>query len=470
MNIKQQLFELINSFKKVHENEKVVDYKTPDELKNTTDLGLGAKHTNSQLEELIDSYIKNSVKTGNKQYLNQLFSGFNEPGILGELLSTLLNTSMYTYEVAPMATLIEREVIDKMNTYTGFNNGDGIFTTGGSNSNMLAMLCARQQMFPLLKEKGMSGSKPISAFVSKLSHYSFQKASNTLGIGSDYLYGVETNQKGEMNPEKLNEAIEQSKAKGELPFFVAATAGTTELGAFDSIEQLGAIARNHNIWFHVDGSWGGSIILSKKYQHFFAGIEKADSFAWNAHKLMNAPLIASVLLLRDPSILYNATSANKTDYIFHEHDYANLDLGTKSLQCGRKNDALKVWFAWKAIGDEQYESNINKLMELAKYAQDVVNNYDELEMLAPVQSLNINFRFKTNEVEDLNAFNLDIRNHLIETGQIMVNYCHLGGKISIRLVLVNQEIEKEDLDHFFTTFVSSGKELLKAHLANTQNV
>lgn len=466
MNINQQLFELINSFKKIHENNKVVEYKNPDELKNSTNLTLGEQHSNQQIDSLVNQYIKNSVKTGNKQYLNQLFSGYNEPGVLGELLASLLNTSMYTYEVAPMATLIEREVIHKMNSYTGFNNGDGIFTAGGSNSNMVAMLCARHKIFPEIKAKGMAGSKPITAFVSQIAHYSFQKASYSLGIGSDYLYGVETNEKGEMIPEKLDEAIELSKSKGEIPFFVGATAGTTELGAFDNIKLNGDVARKHGLWFHVDGSWGGSIILSKKYNHLFEGLEKADSFAWNAHKLMNAPLIASALLLKDNSILYNATSASKTDYIFHEHDFANYDLGTKSLQCGRRNDALKVWFAWKAIGDELYETNINKLMHLALYAQNLVNDHNDLEMLSPVQTLNINFRFKSDKIEDLNQFNLSIRNNLIETGQIMVNYCHLGNDISIRLVLVNHELEKEDVDHFFTTFVATGKKLLLAQKAH----
>jgi sulfinoalanine decarboxylase len=469
MSTKKQLFDLVESFKKIHETDKVIEYKNPDELKQEVDLSLGEKHSNKELEPLIDQYIKYSVKTGHKQYLNQLFSGYNEPGVLGELLATLLNTSMYTYEVGHVAVLIERAVIEKMNTYTGFLNGDGIFTSGGSNSNLVAMLCARHKMFPNIKKTGLFGMKPISAFVSELAHYSFQKNSYALGIGSEHLYGIETNEKGEMIPEKLNQAIEASIAKGEQPFFVAATAGTTELGAFDSIEHNGEIARKHGLWFHVDGSWGGSIILSKEYKHLFKGLEKADSFAWNAHKLMNAPLIAAALLLQDNSILTNATSAGKTDYIFHEHDNEQYDLGTKSLQCGRKNDALKVWFAWKSIGDAQYEANINKLMKLAKYAESCVENNKSLELLAPVQSVNINFRFNVDGIQNLNEFNISLRNHLIETGKIMVNYCHLGNDVSIRLVLVNHQLEKEDIDHFFTTFVATGQKLLSAQKA-TQKV
>ncbi len=459
MTNNELLFELIDSFKKIHDSEKVVEYKNPNELSELVDLKLGNKVDDKSINHLIDQYIKYSVKTGSKQYLNQLFSGFNKAGLAGELLASLMNTSMYTYEVAPLAVLIEREVIAKMNSYIGFQNGDGIFTSGGSNSNMVAMLCARHKMFPQLKEEGLFGLKPTTAFVSKHSHYSFQKASYTMGIGSKYLYGVETNDFGQMIPEKLEEAIKRSIAKGEQPFFVGATAGTTELGAFDNIEQIGEIARKYNLWYHIDGSWGGSLLLSKKLKHLFKGSEKADSFVWNAHKLMNAPLIASALLLKDNSILYNATSANKTDYIFHDHDFKQYDLGTKSLQCGRKNDALKVWFAWKAIGDDQYEKNIDKLVDIALYCETLINKNHNLELLAPTQTLNVNFRYLSDQIVDLNEFNLRLRNDLLQSGKSMVNYCHLDGKISIRLALVNHELEKNDMDQFFTTFVDLGKKL-----------
>lgn len=454
------LFKLIDNYKSIHEeSDKVIDYKSPSELASIFDFKLGPKNEQSALNALINDYVKHSAKTGNKQYLNQLFSGFNSAGVAGEILATLMNTSMYTYEVAPVATLIEREVIAKMNSYTGFTNGDGIFTSGGSNSNMLAMLCARHKKHPEIKTKGLFGLKPLSLFVSELSHYSFQKGAYTLGVGTESTYYIETDDKGRIIPEKLEEAIKTSISKGETPFFVAATAGTTELGAFDPIEEMNAIAKKYDCWMHVDGSWGGSIILSKKHKHLFRGLEKADSFVWNAHKLMNAPLIASALLINDLDILYNSVSGAKTDYIFHEHENKIYDLGNKSLQCGRKNDALKVWFAWKAIGDAQYEKNIDALMELGKYTEALVINHPNLELLSPVQSLNINFRFAIEDKTQINDFNKSIRNKLIENGTTMVNYCHLKEDLSIRLTLVNQELTAADIDKFFTTFVAEGLKL-----------
>ncbi|MBI1183740.1 glutamate decarboxylase [bacterium] len=461
MTENELLFELIRSFKNIHEGaDKVLEHHSPQALRQLVNLTLGPKNNSDEIASLINDYIKYSVKTGHKQYVNQLFGGYNETGVLGDVLATLMNTSMYTYEVSPMATLIEKEVVAKMNSYSGFANGDGIFTAGGSSSNNLAMLCARHQKYPDMKTGGLSGRKPLSAFVSDQAHYSFQKASYALGLGSNYLVSVASNELGQMIPEALEAAIEHSKARGEEPFFIAATAGTTELGAFDPIEPLAHIAEKHQCWLHVDGSWGGSLILSQKHRHLFSGIQKAQSFAWNAHKLMNAPLTASVLLVANPTILYEAVSADRADYLFHDHEDASFDLGKKSLQCGRRNDALKVWLAWKAIGDEQYEKNINHLMELAQYCAAFVEAHKDLELLSPVQTLNINFRFKAPEGIDANELNLAIRNQLLHEGQAMVNYCHLQGRLSIRLVLVNHQIQKSDLEQFFTSFVSTAKKLV----------
>ena len=454
----EQLTSLTATFKKLHQdNPKVNEYRSPQELTELINLDLGAQNDDEELQKLAQLFVDFSAKTGHKHYFNQLFSGFNSWAVIGDLLAVLMNTSMYTYEVAPLATLIERELVKKMNSYAGFNQGDGIFTGGGSNSNMMAMLCARHKKFPALKVEGLFGQKPISAFVSEVAHYSFLKASQAIGLGKKHLYTVESDANGKMIPAKLEQAIQESIAKGEAPFFIAATAGTTEVGAFDPILEMSEIAKKHNAWLHVDGSWGGSILLSPKHRHLFNGIEKADSMTWNPHKLMNVPLMASALLVKGANDLENALTVENTDYIFHEHSNDSYDLGKKSLHCGRRNDALKVWMAWKYFGDEALAANIEKLMDLGQKCNDYINNHPELEMLAPVASLNINFNFIAKTAKSQNDLNRAIREKLIENGKTMVNFCHLKDKLSIRLTLVNHELEWADMEEFFTMFVETGR-------------
>ena len=471
-DVLHKAFELISNYqiKVKSDNEKVVNYIKPEVLKEKLDFKIPTKSkTYTDLFSDIENYLEYSVKTGNKQFLNQLYSSENLPAIIGEFVTAITNTSMYTYEVAPMATLIEKELINKMCEIAGFSDGGGTFTTGGSNANMVAMMSARNKLLPQIKTQGLKGTQTLSVFVSEQSHYSFDTAANILGIGSNNVHKIKSNAKGQMLIEDLNNQIKKSLQIGEIPFFIAATAGTTLLGAFDPINEIAEIAKQHNIWLHVDGSFGGSIILSKKYKYLFNGLEKADSFTWNPHKLMNVPLIASVLLLKDKNrLLKNLTDLN-TDYIYHDNEVQQYNLGEQSIQCGRRVDALKVWLAWRFYGDDGYQNRINRMFELANYAKNKVENHNKLELLVNPQSLSVCFVYINNLSDNTDELNLAIRDKLMKKGLSMVNYGYLNGKLTIRLVISNPEINEKDLDVFFNNFIEMGNSLQKEEIAIIEN-
>ncbi|MEM9024427.1 MAG: pyridoxal-dependent decarboxylase, partial [Bacteroidota bacterium] len=224
-------------------------------------------------------------------------------------------------------------------------------------------------------------------------------------------------------------------------------------------EAIGAVAREHGLWFHVDGSWGASIILSEKQRYRFRGLEKANSFSWNPHKMMNIPLICSVVLINDTGVLYRQLSTKDTDYIFHDNENAACDLGPASLQCGKRVDSLKLWLAWKYHGDQGYAQRIDHLFDLAQYATAKVEAHPSLELLAPTQTLNVNFRYVTESGDDLNTFNETLRELLLREGKSMVNYCRLNGKVSIRLILVNPDVTMADMDRFFDNFLEAAARL-----------
>jgi len=333
----------------------VVDYREPDELKNLLDLSIQADGVSgAHMMDLVEEYLRFSVRTGHPQFLNQLYQGFNLPGFVGEVVTALSNTSMYTYEVAPVATLIEREVISKMCAAVGFDSNEGIFLPGGSNANMTALLAARNRKQPSSKSTGITGQ--MALFVSDEAHYSFEKAANTLGIGMNNVVKVATDPLGRMIPEALDHSVRESYKDGKMPFFVAATAGTTVRGAFDPLTEIAEVARRHELWLHVDGALGASVILSEKYRHLMNGVDQADSVAWNPHKTMGVPLSCSALLLKQKGGLEACTSCDHGDYLFHDEDSPDfkttgfetsndesMDLGKQSLQCGRRVDALKLW-------------------------------------------------------------------------------------------------------------------------------
>ncbi|KAL1379296.1 hypothetical protein pipiens_015004, partial [Culex pipiens pipiens] len=174
-------------------------------------------------------------------------------------------------------------------------------------------------------------------------HYSIKKAVHWLGIGIDNLVLVRTDPGGCMIPEELEKAIGTVLASGRQPFFVNSTAGTTVLGAFDPFERIADICERHNLWLHVDSCLGGSAILSRKHSHLLAGVERADSLAWNPHKTLGAPLQCSIFLLKHKGLLHECNSAN-ADYLFQQDKFYDVsyDTGDKSVQCGRKVDAFKI--------------------------------------------------------------------------------------------------------------------------------
>ncbi|MCF6181400.1 pyridoxal-dependent decarboxylase [Lutibacter sp.] len=437
----------------------IVKFKTPSELKEVINFEIEKKGVTEQdFLMLIDKYLEYSVKTGNKQFMNQLYSGFNFPAFIGEVFTALANTSMYTYEVAPVATAIETEMIRLMNQYTGYINGDGIFVTGGSNANLIAMFSARNKILPESRFEGYDRNKKLKAFVSEQAHYSFETAANVLGIGSNNVIKIKSDANGILLPSELEKEIKNCIDNGETPFFVAATCATTLLGAYDPIEEMAEICKKYNCWLHADGSFGGSLILSDQHRYLMKGIEQTDSFAWNPHKLMNIPLICSVLLVKKRGTLqHNITDIN-TDYIFHDIDKIE-DLGEKSIQCGRRVDAVKLWFAWKYFGLEGYQKRIDNLIVMATYAEEVVNKNPNLELLVNRQSFAVCFRFIPKHKINLNSFNLELREAMRKNGKSIVNYGYIGKTLAIRLITANGEINKADIDLFFNNLLETASKL-----------
>jgi len=463
LRILEESFDKIKSYIQGNyaNTQKIVEFKTPSELYELINLPVSEKGiSENEFLELLDKYLDYSVKTGNKQFLNQLYSGFNFPAFIGEVFTVLANTSMYTYEVAPVATLIETEMIRLMNTYAGYTDGDGIFVSGGSNANLVAMFSARNRILPESRFEGYDRNQKLTAFVNEQAHYSFETAANLLGVGAKNVIKIQSDTKGKMIPTELEKEIKASILRGEKPFFVAATCATTLMGAYDPIDEIDEICKGNNIWLHADGSFGGSLILSEKHRHLMKGIEKTDSFAWNPHKLMNIPLTCSALLVKQRGVLQNNITDINTDYIFHDIDQIE-DLGKKSIQCGRKVDAVKLWFAWKYFGLEGYQNRIDNLIDMATYAEKVVKEHPQLELLSERQSFAVCFRLVPKAEKDLNQFNLEVRENLRKSGKSIVNYGYIGKTLAIRLITANGELSKLDIDFFFENLLSEARQLDK---------
>ncbi len=457
----EELLHRINNWLEIGPLDKVNPGESIDEIRRNVRLpppleGEGLKG----VLEGIDQFLKHSVKTHHPNFLNPLWGGFSPAAFAGEVISTLAQTSMYTYELAPIATLIEKSLIDRMREMIGFSTGSGVLTTGGSNGNMLGLLCARQRHSPATLNKGISGLN-YSVFVSQESHYSTRMAVNALGIGYDNLVKVGCDDSGRMSPERLLEEIDISIREGQTPLCVIATSGTTVRGSFDDLKSIADIAHSNDMWLHVDAAWGGTSLFSTKYSYLMDGIDLADSVCWDAHKMMGIPLICSAFIVKHEKILRQACSHGSVAHYLLHPEAAAIDLGHISLQCGRRNDALKLWLAWKEKGDAGWGRMVDSYMELADYLELQIAQESNLEMASTRMWTNVCFQFVPDNYHgDISALNSQIRSELLADGSFMVSKSNIGEKVVLRAVISNSGITRETLDAFLAKVIEIGNDIV----------
>lgn len=438
-------------------NEPVLKYHGVEDYEKLINLSLGDDGcTEGEFFKLLEEISLLTPRTNSKSFFNQLFAGRTAPSLSADLLASVLNTTMHTYKVAGIQVLIEQEITNEFLEKVGYEDGEGVMNPGGSLSNMTSMIIARNEKDEAIIKEGISGQNMI-VYTSVECHYSVRKSAGMIGIGKNNVRKIKSDHIGCMDVESLEVEIKKDLAAGNVPFYINATAGTTVLGAYDHFNEISRVAKKYDLWMHIDGALGGSALLSTKHKHLLKGSELSDSFTWNAHKMMNVPVSASFLLVKEKGLLKKHFS-EKADYLFQDQA-ANLDLGNISIQCGRRVDAFKVWAAWKYYGLSGIEHKINHLFDLAQYAASCVEQEPSFELFRSPESVNVCFTVDGVKAED-------ICDYLHKQGLIMVGYSQAKGTTFVRMACINADIEKTDIDHFFKQVKIAAKALRGIAKAN----
>ncbi|HLW40506.1 MAG TPA: aminotransferase class V-fold PLP-dependent enzyme [Brumimicrobium sp.] len=421
-------------------NRSVVEFIPSSQLFERIDLSLNDEPIDEELHfQKMRELMLASTRTSTNGFFNQLYGGRNESAVLGELLSVLLNNSMYTYKAAGVQVGVEKSIIRKVCEIIGWdNNAEGTFPTGGSMSNLMSMILARDAYNGRARFDGVS--QKMTVYTSVESHYSIPKNAAFAGVGRNNVRFISVDETGQMNVDELNNAIEKDIQAGFHPVLVNATAGTTVLGAFDNIEAINKVCKKHSVWLHVDGAYSGAVIFSDKYKHLVNGLEQADSFSFNAHKMINTPLTCSILVVKDKKYLYNSFSV-EADYLFQtEEDEFNP--GQTSLQCGRRNDALKFWTFWKKVGTKGLENLVNHEFALADTAREYIRNHPDYQLYSFDDSISVCFNYKDIPARELATL-------LYEKSQLMVSHGNFNGQNFIRFVTINGQNDHQTILDFF---------------------
>jgi sulfinoalanine decarboxylase/sulfinoalanine decarboxylase/aspartate 1-decarboxylase len=418
----------------------VVDYIPADQLFDRLDLSLIDHPIDDESHiQKLKELVMATPRTATNAFFNQLFGGRNEKAVLGELLAVLLNNSMYTYKAAGAQIGVEKVVLRKVCDIIGWDeNSDGAFAPGGSMTNFMSMLMARDAFNSKVRFEGVQ--QKMIVYTSKDSHYSIPKNASFAGIGRGNVRYIPVNKVGEMDPIELDKTIVNDIADGLHPILVNVTAGTTVLGAFDNVEAIDAVGKKHNVWIHVDGAYCGSVLFSEKYKHYLKGLESVDSFSFNAHKMIGTPLTCSLILVKDKQNL-RTSFGNDAEYLF-QTDADDFNPGKTSLQCGRRNDALKFWTLWKSVGTKGLEKIVDHQFDLAETAREYIRNNSDYELYSYDDSISVCFNYK-------NISAKEICTKLYEHAELMVGYGAFQEDEFIRFVTINSQNSHEDILNFF---------------------
>ncbi|MGB0907878.1 MAG: pyridoxal phosphate-dependent decarboxylase family protein [Maricaulaceae bacterium] len=410
----------------------------------------------AELETSLKDLIFTSPRTATTGFFNQLFGGRQDKAILGDLFSVVLNNSMATYKAAGPQVAVEKIVLREICDIIGWGEeAGGAMAPGGSMTNFMGMLMARDAFNAQTRFEGMS--QKMTVYTSQESHYSTPKNAAFSGIGRDNVRHIPAHidgpAKGTMDMAALRRAIEDDIAKGLHPVLINCTAATTVLGAFDDLMAASKIAKEFGLWLHVDGAYGGSVLLSDTYRHLIKGVEHVDSFTLNAHKMLGTPLSCSLIMVKDKKHLH-ASFSNDASYLY-QTDHDDFNPGKTSLQCGRRNDALKLWVMWKSLGTNGLEGLVDKQFALADIARDYVRAHPDYTDYSVDDTVAVCFNYKGIPAQD-------ICTRLYEHSELLVGYGSFRDDTFIRFVTINATNEKEDILSFFKSlegFVDANTEL-----------
>lgn len=424
----------------------------------------------TSLESLINDcrdIIAGSRHNGHPRFFGYVASPSTPVGAFADLLASSLNPSVTSWRSAPAAAEIEQTVLRWLGSLIGYDeNAKGVLTSGGSMANLTALLIAhRSRTAAAVSESGIQGTGPrMMIYASDQVHFSIIKAADILGLGHQSVRLVPTDDQFCVDPNALREAIARDRAQGLKPFCVVGSAGTAATGAVDSLSELATIAREFDLWFHVDGAYGAPAAMIADLSQMFAGLALADSVSLDPHKWLYTPVDCGCLLWRE------ATHARKAfmteaDYV-KVLEFANLEsfaFWDYGIELSRRFRALKVWLMLKYYGAKRIAAAIADDIAMANYLADRVRQDPAFELLAPVQlsiccfryvpaSLRSQLESATNEAgrqrieSDINRLNEQIMYRVQRGGEAYLSNAMLRGKFALRACIINFRTMRQDID------------------------
>ncbi|MEU3858433.1 lysine decarboxylase DesA [Streptomyces sp. NPDC028722] len=409
---------------------------------DAVDLDRPLGDTSAVLDELEDVYLQDAVYFHHPRYLAHLNCPVVIPAVLAEAVLSAVNSSLDTWDQSAGGTLIERRLVDWTAARAGLGpSADGVFTSGGTQSNLQALLLARE-------EAKTDSPARLRVFASEASHFSVRKSAKLLGLGQDAVVTIPVGHDKRMRTVALAHELERCAKDGSVPMAVVATAGTTDFGSIDPLPEIAGLCAQYGVWMHVDAAYGCGLLASLRNRDRLAGIERADSVTVDYHKSFFQPVSSSALLVRDAATLRHATY--HAEYLnprrmVQERIPNQVD---KSLQTTRRFDALKLWLTLRTMGADGIGQLFDEVCDLAREGYRLLAADPRFDVVVEPALSTLVFRYVPAAVTDPAATdraNLYARKALFASGDAVVAGTKVAGRHYLKFTLLNPETTTADI-------------------------
>ena len=443
LSLQNRVYEAIKAHSEIRDKP-IYSLPTEEEIKEFEAIQIPEEGRNAvEVEEELMKYVfSKTALLQHPRCFSFVCSAVSPYSIAGSILTDLYNPNAGSFSMSPCAGLIEEKLCKWMGSCAGYpeETCSGIFLSGGSISTMSAIIAARVNKLDEFDiPKGV-------AYLSDQAHSSVRKALRMLGFRKDQIVILKSDKEFKMDVKLLEEAVIKDKNEGKIPFLVIGTLGTTNTGTIDPLSEIGDIAKKYNLWFHVDGAFGGSSLVSPIYRNYSKGIEKSDSLTWDTHKWLMQTYSCSTLLVKDKQTLVDAF-VEHPEYLEDVSSTDHIDGWDKGPEMSRPHRAIKLWFTIQATGTHLLEEMIEYSFHNAKMVQHELEKRENWEIISKPSCGTINFRYapKNMSLEELNELNLNITKEIIDSGYALVVTTTLNDMKTIRLCMINANSTTEDI-------------------------
>lgn len=415
------------------------------------------------VEDLLDELrplIAGAMNSAHPGYVGHMISIPTTLSIVGDLIAAALSNNMLFHELSPTFTPLELTLMRQFARLFGLGEkSGGVLLGSGTMANLQALAVARNLMCGTF-DRGLSATeKPPVILASEVAHASIDKAAMILGLGKSSVIPIQTNDNSQMFPESLRAAIAKARAEGRNPFCVIATAGTTVTGNIDPLIEIGHIAKEHGLWFHVDAAYGGALIFSEKHKDRLAGIEQADSITFNPHKWLFISSGCAMALFRSMEAMEDAF---RIPAPYSNNAGGVTNLGEISVHGSRRVEVLKLWLSLQHIGKRGYRQLVDEGCALTEYFVAKVRERPFLQLVGSPDMNILCFRATGSSSDEWNA---SLQTHLLRERNVYLSLPPYRGARWLRAVLLNPFTDEGLVNEVFDDIDRFAPSILRAFVA-----